>query len=187
MNVGDSVLSQFILVLLKLKGNHVLIEVLLELLVGIVDAQLFEAVFLETLEAKNVKETKSKNRLCVRIAVNSIHFLLDVSVNFANDPAKQSAVDGLCGGISARDRCVLLERSRDQFLAELAYLGFQGALKTGFVVQLEKLGSSSDRGQGVISDMGTFIILVNTVINVAHVEDCDNELPHLIDLFLRNA
>ena len=51
-----SPLDIFLLVLLLLHGEHVLVELLLQLLIGVVDAQLLETVLLEDLEAKDIQQ-----------------------------------------------------------------------------------------------------------------------------------
>ena len=47
-------LDAFLLVLLLLQCEHVLVELLLELLVGVVDAELLKRVLSENLEPKDV-------------------------------------------------------------------------------------------------------------------------------------
>ena len=48
-------LDALLLVLLLLQGEHVLVELLLKLLVGVVDAQLLKRVLRENLESKDVQ------------------------------------------------------------------------------------------------------------------------------------
>ena len=49
-------LDAFLFVLLLLQGEHVLVELLLKLLVGVVDAELFEGVLCKDFESKDIQD-----------------------------------------------------------------------------------------------------------------------------------
>ena len=75
------------------------VEVLLEFLVGVVDADLLKTVFLEALEAKNVEYTKRVN--CIHIFTRYFaHLRHDRSVDLADDPGEQLSIDRLSARVS---------------------------------------------------------------------------------------
>ena len=84
-------LDSFSLVLLLLQDEHGVVEQLLQLLVGEVDAELLEAVEVEDLKAGNIKDT---NKTCslplgsVQASVDSVHY-----------PFEQSLVGSLGDGL----------------------------------------------------------------------------------------
>ena len=71
-----------------------MVEQLLQLLVGVVDAQLFEAVQIEDLEASNVKDT---NEAC-SLALGSVQ----ASVDPRHDPLEEALVGGLGDGLNGK-------------------------------------------------------------------------------------
>ena len=55
---GDTLpLNAFLLVLLLLQSEHMLVELLLQLLIGIIDAELLERVLCKDLESKDIQDT----------------------------------------------------------------------------------------------------------------------------------
>ena len=74
------------LVLLLLLFEHVLVEVLLELLVGEVDAKLLKGIRLERLESVDVEDSDE----CLTLSV-----LTDTLVDLGDEPVEQSGVERL--------------------------------------------------------------------------------------------
>ena len=66
---------------------------LLQLFVGVVDAELLEAVLFETLETKDIQDAELMDSFRVTSSLCD-HLSLDVSVDFAYNPIKQLAIDG---------------------------------------------------------------------------------------------
>ena len=79
---------------------------LLQILVGVVDAQLLEAVVLEVLEAEDVEDADG---LAVGAALPR---LVDGVVDLVDDPDEEAAVDALDEGVAHIHRLVLGERGR---------------------------------------------------------------------------
>ena len=71
-----------------------LIEVLLQLFVCIVDAQLFKTIFLKGLKAKDIEDAERVNSIRIS-SILGVHLLLDIRVDLAHDPIKELSVDGL--------------------------------------------------------------------------------------------
>ena len=82
-----------------------LVEVLLELLVSIVDAQLFKTVFLEGFEAKDIEDAERVDSIGIS-SICCVHLLSDVCVNFAHDPREELPVDCFGAGVACWDRLV---------------------------------------------------------------------------------
>jgi len=78
-------------VLLLLEDKHVVVEKLLKLLVGQVDAELLKAVEVKDLETSNIETADERCRATVR---------LEGCVDFGNDPLEQALVDGLGEGLA---------------------------------------------------------------------------------------
>lgn len=121
-------LDSFLLVLHLFECEHVLVELLLQFLVCVVDAQLFERVFLENLEAKDVKQT-DESKLCFlvfRILAPSwfcfrlLWLLLlhrDGGVDFLNDPAENRPIQVLGEGVAGLVCLIDCQRRVDCLLA----------------------------------------------------------------------
>ena len=80
-------------ILLLLQLEHVLVELLLQLLVGVVDTELLEGIRLESLEAVNVKDSDE----LVDLEVG-----LERPVDLVDDPVEDVAVDTLDQGVPER-------------------------------------------------------------------------------------
>ena len=74
---------------------------LLELLVGVVDAELLKAVVLERFEAEDVEQAELMDILGVHCISSDLR--LNIYVHFTDDPVEELAIDGLGAGISSGD------------------------------------------------------------------------------------
>jgi len=74
--------------------KHMMVEMLLQLLISIVDAQLFKRVHLEHLEPINVQQSYSLGHDFLTNA------FLDSLINFTDQPVEQTSVNGLGDGVS---------------------------------------------------------------------------------------
>lgn len=94
VDVGDGLGAQLVLVFVHLEGNHVRVEVLLKLLIGVVDAQLLKTVLLEAFKAEDIEQSKRVDRIWVATR-RCVHLGRDRIVDLAHDPVEEFAVDGL--------------------------------------------------------------------------------------------
>ena len=98
-------LDAFLFVLLLLQGEHVLVELLLQLLVGIVNAELFEGVLCKDLESKDIQDAdKCQLALLALLGAGRLGFCTtsverDRRIDFLDDPAENSAVKVLAEGV----------------------------------------------------------------------------------------
>ena len=76
-------------ILFLLKNKHMMIEELLQLFVGIIDAELFETVFFEDLKSGNIKNTYE-----IRI-IEPHTSPVELSIDAADQIAKSSFVNAL--------------------------------------------------------------------------------------------
>ena len=83
--VDEAPFDLLVLVLLLFEGEHVVVEELLQLLVGVVDAQLLERVVLEDLETGNVEHT---NEVCLLLRVGQCE------IDLVYNPVEQPGIDG---------------------------------------------------------------------------------------------
>ena len=74
-----------------LKGKDVLVEVLLEFLVGKIDVELFKSIHFEILESENV-EHSDKGKLVLSSS--------DSHVDSLQNPPKQVGIDTHCSGVT---------------------------------------------------------------------------------------
>eukprot|EP00732_Lithocolla_globosa_P001517 Lithocolla_globosa_v1_NODE_770_length_3312_cov_5.913417.p2 type:complete len:162 gc:universal NODE_770_length_3312_cov_5.913417:2095-2580(+) len=93
-------------VLLLLENKHVVVEELLELLIGQIDAQLLKAIGLEDLKASNVETTDEGGRVLS---------VLQLGVDFVDHPLKQALVDRLGQGVGGVVRLALGHGGRHPF------------------------------------------------------------------------
>lgn len=74
---------------------------LLELLVGVIDAELLKAVVLEGLEAEDVEQAELVDILGVHCISPDLR--LNIDVHFTDDPVEELAIDGLGAGVASGD------------------------------------------------------------------------------------
>jgi len=98
---------------------------LLQLFVGVVDAELLEAVLFETLETEDIQDAELMDSLRVTSSLCE-HLRLDISVDLAHNPIKQFAIDSLGTRIARRDSLVFLEWCHDYFAADLGNFSLKG-------------------------------------------------------------
>jgi hypothetical protein len=83
-------LNPLFLVLILLKGEHVLVKLLLKLLISVVDTQLLEAIFSKDFKAKYIEETDETLLLCFRrLSVLRVHVFRNFSINLLDDPREE--------------------------------------------------------------------------------------------------
>jgi hypothetical protein len=82
---GDVLLNIFVLLHLE----HLLVENLLQFLIGVVDAQLFKRILLEYFESENVQQPDKHQFLIRLLRINRL-------VNLLNDPTEERPVQMLC-------------------------------------------------------------------------------------------
>lgn len=68
----------FVIVFFLFQFEYMLNEELLEILVGIVDAKLFETVMIEIFEAENIQYAYSASGIVLRPVYGLVNFLYDV-------------------------------------------------------------------------------------------------------------
>jgi len=71
-------IDALVIVLLLLQLEYMLNKELLEILVGIIDAELFEAVVTKVLEAEDIQHTYSTARIIFRSVYGLVNFLHNV-------------------------------------------------------------------------------------------------------------
>ena len=91
---------------------------LLQLFVGVVDAELLEAVLFETLKTKDIQDAELMDSFRITSSLCD-HFSLDISVDFAYNPVEQLPIDRLGTRIARRDSLVFLEWCHDYFATNL--------------------------------------------------------------------
>ena len=72
-----------------------LIEMLLQLLIGIVDAELLKTIGLERLKAKDIENTEQVDMVRINITLR-FHLRMDVLIDFTHNPIEEAAIDCLC-------------------------------------------------------------------------------------------
>merc|ERR1712045_976605 len=165
-------------VLLLLKGEHVLVEELLELLIDVVDADLLESVVVEDLEASNIQDT------------NVLHLLHggvnQGGVTLVNNEPEGSLVDGTSNtghrvGSIGTGGALLHPLGTDLQLG-LAEVGDHP-----LAVNTEKLGNLL--GVGVILDLSLLLLTHRDKVlgHVTHVHHAGGVLEHIVLLLLGEA
>ncbi len=108
LNEGPPDLLAHVLLLLQLE--HMLAELLLQLLVGVVDAELLEAVLAERLEAVDVEHAYEGGGL---------HGALQTLVDLRHDPVEDRGVHVLGERVPGEQRLAQWQRGVDHFLGGL--------------------------------------------------------------------
>jgi len=160
--IDEGPVDLFTEVLLLLELEHVVVEELLQLLVGVVDADLLERVLLEDFETGNIEDTNER--------VGSL--LVEDLVGTLDDPEEESSEDGLGQGISGVSSLLNSEVSLDELSSGLDSRLAESLLELGWV-NGEKLGS--DFEGLLVSDGGSFSESLGEG-NVSEMEDGHDDL-----------
>merc|ERR1719412_759281 len=165
-------------VFLLLKGEHVLVEELLELLVDVVDTDLLETVVIKDLKAGNVKHTN---------VVNLLHGGVDESlVTFVHDNPEGSLVDGTSDtghGVGSVGTGGALAHP----LSTDLQLGLAEVGDHPLAVDTSQ-GSNLD-SVGIVLDLGLLLLAHGHEVlgHVAHVHHAGGVLVHIVLLILGEA
>jgi len=93
LEVDSLPFNSFLLILVLLQSEHVLIELLLKLLVGVVNAQLLKTIFGENFKSKDIEEANEAVLLLISAGLCFIaHVFGDLSVDLLHDPREKSRV-----------------------------------------------------------------------------------------------
>ena len=145
---GDALpLNTLLLVLLLLEGEHVLIKLLLQLLVGVVDAELFEGVLREDLEAEDVEQADKSQLVLltfpVRLCLFSCVLHRDGRVDLLYDPAEDRSVKVLDKGVTSLVGLINCQRAVDHLATQNLSLRRKRVHQLG-EVDAEKAGRCRD-------------------------------------------
>merc|ERR1711936_106993 len=137
--VDESPLDTLTLVLLLLLNEHVVVEELLETLVGIIDKKLLQDIELENLETSNIQDTDE-----ILSGIGGVKRVVDQE----DDPVEHTGKEGLGSGRNGEVDLVNILALLDEVLADLQLRLHEGVDK---VVNLnsEKIGSSGDHVHAV--------------------------------------
>merc|ERR1719412_3519806 len=165
-------------VLLLLKGEHVLVEKLLELLVDVVDTDLLEAVVVEDLETSNIQDT------------NVLHLLHggvnQGGVTLVHSEPEGSLVDGT-GNTGHRVGSVVTGGTLLHPLSTDLQLGLAEVGDHPLAVDTEQL--SDLLGVGIILDLGLLLLAHGDKVlgHITHVHHAGGVLEHVVLLLLGEA
>jgi len=98
---------------------------LLQFFVGVVDAELLEAVLFETLETKDVQDAELMDSFRITSSLCE-HLRLNIAVDLAHNPVEQFTIDGLRTRIPSRDSLVFLEWCHNYFTTNLGNFSLEG-------------------------------------------------------------
>ena len=93
VDIGKGLRAKLVTIRFNFQCDHVIVEVLLQFLIGIVDAKLLEAILFEAFKAEDVE----KSKLVYVISACSLSDPdLNICIHLSNDPIKKLAINGLC-------------------------------------------------------------------------------------------
>merc|ERR1712012_791929 len=176
VNIGP--IKTLLDVLLLLKGEHVLVEELLQLLIDVVDTDLLEAVVVEDLEAGNIQDSNVGDLL--HGGVNqSLITLLD-------NNSEGSLVDGASNTSNGVGSIGTGGTLGDPLSADLQ-LGLAEVGDHPLAVDTKELGNLLSIG--VVLDLSLLLLTNRDKVlgHVAHVHHASSVLVHIILLLLREA
>merc|ERR1712012_696277 len=165
-------------VLLLLKGEHVLVEELLQLLVDVIDTDLLEAVVVEDLEASNIQDSNVLDLLHGRVNQSL--------VTLGHDKSEGSLVDG-ASNTSNRVGGVLTGGTLGDPLSADLQLGLAEVGDHPLAVNTQEL--SNLLRVGVVLDLSLLLLTHGDKVpgHVAHVHHGSGTLEHVVLLFLSEA
>merc|ERR1719315_538676 len=169
--VDESPLDALALVLFLLLNEHVMVEELLETLVGVVDKELFQDVELEDLKAGNIQDTNE-----ILPGVGRVKGVIDQQ----DDPIEHTGKEGLGGGGNGEVDLVNVLALLDEILADLQ-LGLHEGVDEPVDLDLKEGGGLGDQ----LHTVGLGLLL--TTLLVANVGNGDGTLVQTILLVLVEA
>merc|ERR1712198_186041 len=173
--VDESPLNAFSLVLFLLLDEHVVVEELLETLIGVVDQKLLQDVELEDLKAGDVQDTDE-----VLPGVRGVQGVVDKK----DDPIEHTGEEGLGGGGDGKGNLLQILTLLDKILADLQ-LGLHERINEVVDLDFEQLGSPGDP----VHAIGLSLLLTSLLLPllVAQVGDSNGALVQTILLLLSEA
>ena len=165
------------------------VEVLLELLVRVVDAELLEGVLREDLEAEDIEQADESQLVLLtfpaRLCLFGCVLHRDGRVDLLHDPAEDRAVKVLDEGVTGLVGLVNCQRAIDHLATEHL------ALRRKSVHQLGEIDAKKPgRCRDVVSRVGgrpRCVIVDQTELYVAQVEHGDDGVKNLRDLLIREV
>jgi hypothetical protein len=166
INEGPIDLLTHVLLLFELE--HVVVEELLQLLIGVVDANLLEGILLEDFESGNIQNTNEELGLFgVKHLVHPLH-----------DPKEESSVDGLGQSITRVSSLLNGKMGLNDFSSGLDS-GLAKSIVKGSWRNIEQLGSNFELT--LLLDFGTFTISLDEG-DVSEMENTGNNLEEIASL-----
>lgn len=165
-------IKTFFLVLLLLKYEHVMVEELLEFLVGEVDTQLIETVLLENLETGDIQHTSEM--LTFLFGVQSV-------VTFLNEELEQPVEDGFSHGTHGVGTLVDVLALGDEFSTDLN-LGLADESIHLFTIDSEELSGLHT----VVNTVGLSLLFTTLLfeLHFTHVHDSSSNFVNVFTLFV---
>ena len=167
--------NTFLLVGFLFEDEHVVVEELLELLIGVVDAKLFEGVEIENFETSNIEDTNE-----IVSGEGGGEGVVDLDTEPVEESGKDGLAKGTLGVVDLGDGLTLGDE-----------LGSD--LDSGVADVLQELGRVKTEKEaalvGVFSSIGLslFFSLLVSELHVHVVKDGGGNLVDTVDLFLREA
>merc|ERR1719428_1289820 len=173
--VDESPLDALTFVLFLLLNEHVVVEELLEALVGVVDKELFQDVELEDLKTGNIQDTDE-----ISSGVGRVQGVVDQQ----DDPIEHTGEEGLGGGGNGEADLVNVLALLDEILADLQ-LGLHEGVDEPVDLDLEEVSSPGHHIHTVRLSLLLATLLLPLL--VTDVGDGDGTLVQTILLILAEA
>merc|ERR1719516_486608 len=168
-------LDTFSLVLFLLLDEHVVIEELLETLVGVVDQKLLQHVELENLKTSNVQDTDE-----VLPGIGGVQRVVDKG----DDPVKHTGEEGLGSGRNGEVDLVNVLALLDEILADLQ-LGLHEGVSEVIDLNAQKISALGDMLHAI--GLGLLLTALLLPLLIAQESDGDGALVQTILLVLSEA
>merc|ERR1719347_356532 len=173
--IDESPLDALSLVLFLLLNEHVMVEELLETLVGVVDEEVFQDVELEDLKAGDIQDADE-----ILPGVGRVQGVVDQQ----DDPIEHTGEKGLGSGGNGEADLVNVLALLDEVLADLQ-LGLHEGVDEPVDLELEELGGPGDHVHAV--GLGLLLATLLLPLLVADVGNGDGTLVQTILLVLVEA
>merc|ERR1712142_1442788 len=173
--IDEGPLDTFSLVLFLLLDEHVVVEELLETLVGVVDQKLLQHVELENLETSDVQDTDE-----VLPGIGGVQRVVDKG----DDPVKHTGEEGLGSGRNGEVDLVNVLALLDEILADLQ-LGLHEGVDEVIDLNTEQVGGLCNKLLTV--GLGLLLATLLLPLLVTHVGNGDGTLVQTILLVLVKA
>merc|ERR1712142_458726 len=173
--IDEGPLDTFSLVLFLLLDEHVVVEELLETLVGVVDQKLLQHVELENLETSNVQDTDE-----VLPGIGGVQRVVDKG----DDPVKHTGEEGLGSGRNGEVDLVNVLALLDEILADLQ-LGLHEGVSEVIDLNAQKISALGDMFHAI--GLGLLLTALLLPLLIAQESDGDGALVQTILLVLSEA